>query len=62
MSYRVGRRSGSDPALRWLWCSLAEVPIGLLAWKRPYAAGGAAIIRKRKKEMLFVDLLTITKL
>ena len=42
MSYGVGCRHGSDPALPWLWHRpVATAPIGPLAWKLPYAAGEA---------------------
>ena len=45
----VGHRCGSNPALLWLWHSLAAVaPIRPLAWKLPYAAG-AALKGKNKK-------------
>ena len=39
MSFGVGRRSGSDPALLRLWCRPAVVValIGPLAWEPPYA-------------------------
>ena len=34
MSCGVGQRCGSDPALLWLWCSLAAIaPIQLLHWE-----------------------------
>ena len=50
MSCGVGRRSGSDPVLLWLWCSLAATAlIGPLAWKLPYA-GGAALQREKEKK------------
>ena len=51
----VGSSSGltqwvKDLALLWLWYRLvAAAPIGLLAWKLPYATG-AAIKRKKKKK------------
>ena len=42
MSCGLGHRHSSDPALLWLWCSLAAVaPIRPLAWEPPYAAGVA---------------------
>ena len=51
MSRGVGRRRSSDPALLWLWCRpMATAPIHLLAWQRPYAAGVALKIQKKKKE------------
>ena len=47
MSYGVGRRHGSDPALLWLQHRLvATVPILPLAWEAPYA-GGVALKRKK---------------
>ena len=42
MSWGVCCRCGSDPALLWLWCRPAAVPLILpLAWKPPYAVGVA---------------------
>ena len=39
MSCRAGRRCGLDPALLWLWCSLAAIAlIGPWAWEPPYAS------------------------
>ena len=36
----MGRRSGSDPELLWLWGRLAATaPVGPLAWEPPYASG-----------------------
>ena len=50
MSYGVGRRQGSDPALLWLWCRLAPTaPIRPLAWEPPYAVGEALKRPKKKK-------------
>ena len=50
MSYGVGCRYGSDPALLWLWRRLvATVPIGPLAWEPPYAEGAA--LKKKKKKL-----------
>ena len=50
MSYGVGYRGDSTPALLWLWCRLAAVaPIQPLAWELPCAAG-AAFKKKKKKE------------
>ena len=44
----VGRRSGSDLALLWLWHRLvATAPILPLAWEPPCASGVA--LKKRKK-------------
>ena len=49
MSYGVGRRRGSDPALLWLWCRLAAAaPIRPRAWEPPYATGAA--LEKGEKE------------
>ena len=51
MSCGVGRSSGSDPALLWLWCRLAAIaPIWPLAWEPPYAVGVALISQKKKKK------------
>ena len=48
MSWCVGRRHGSDPALLWLWCRLAAVAlIRPRAWEPPYAEGVAL---KRQKD------------
>jgi len=53
MSCGVGRRSGSDPALLWLWRRLAATaPIGPLAWEPPYAAGAAQEMAKRPKKII----------
>ena len=44
MSYGVGGRHGSDPALLWLWCTLAAVAlIRPPAWELPYVVGAALI-------------------
>ena len=49
VSYGVGRRQGSDPALLWPWCRPeATAVVRLLAWDPPYAAG-AALKRQKKK-------------
>ena len=54
MSYDVGHRRSSDPALLWLWCVLAGAArIGPLAWEPPYATGA---VLKRKKKFLFLAL------
>ena len=51
MSYGVGCRCGSDPALLWLWCRPgATAPIGPLAWEPPYAAGVAQEMAKRQNK------------
>ena len=48
MSCGVGCRSGSDPALLWLWRRpVATVPIQPLAWESPYATGTALKIHKQ---------------
>ena len=48
MSFGIGRRRSSDPALLWLWCRMAAVAlIQLLAWEPPYAEGAA--LKKTKK-------------
>ena len=42
MSYGVGRRRSSDPALLWLWCRPAATAlIPPLAWETLYATGVA---------------------
>ena len=42
MSCDVGRRSGWDAALLWLWCRpAAAAQIGPLAWELPYAVRAA---------------------
>ena len=42
VSCSVRHRSGLDPVLLWLWCSLAAVAlIRPLAWELPYAVGAA---------------------
>ena len=49
MTYGVGRRRGSDPALLWLWHRpAAATPIGPLAWEPPYAVSVA--LEKRQKD------------
>ena len=51
VSYGVGRRCSSDPALLWLWCRLvATAPIRPLAWESPCATGAALEKAKRKKK------------
>ena len=55
MSYGVGHRHGSDPALLWLWRGPAAVaPIGPLAWELLYAMG-AALKNKNKKLKLKIN-------
>ena len=54
MSCGVGRRSGLDPALLWLWRTLAATaPIQPLAWGPPYAVGAALEMAKRQKIKIF---------
>ena len=51
MSWGVGHRHGSDPALLWLWCRLAAVAlIRPLAWEPPYAVGMALKRQEKKKK------------
>ena len=51
MSCGVGRRSGLDPALLWLWRRPAAVAlIEPLAWEPPYAVDAA--LEKTKKKNL----------
>ena len=46
---RCRSQSGSDPALLWLWCTLAAAAlIQPLAWEPPYATGVA--LKRQKKE------------
>ena len=47
MSYEVGPRCRSDPALLWRNQAVTALP---LAWELPYAAGAALKKKKRKKE------------
>ena len=50
MSYGVGHKCGSDPALLWLWRRpAATVPVRPLAWEPPYALGTALEKTKNKK-------------
>ena len=50
VSYGVGHRHDSDPALLWLWHKpVAPAPIGTLAREPPYAVG-VALKRQKKKE------------
>ena len=47
----VGRRSGSDPKLLWLWRRLAATAlIRPLAWEPPYAMGAAQEKAKRQNK------------
>ena len=51
MSYSVGCRRGSDPALLWLWCRpAATAPIRPLAWEPLYAVRAALEKAKRQKK------------
>ena len=51
MSYGIGCRRSSDPALLWLWCRpAATAPIRSLAWEPPYVVG-AALKRQKKKSL-----------
>ena len=50
MSWDVGHRGSSDPALLWLWHRLAAAaPIRPLSWEPPCAAGAALNRQKDKK-------------
>ena len=52
MSYGVGHRRSSDPALLWLWLRLAAVaPIEPLAWEPSYATGADLKRPKKKKDL-----------
>jgi len=54
MSYGVDYRRGSDPALLWLWCRLADAaPIQPLAWKLPYAMDMGLKGKKKKSPFYF---------
>ena len=48
MSYGIGCRRSSDPALLWLWCRPAAVA-QWVGWESPYAMG-AALKKKNKKK------------
>jgi len=53
VSCGAGHRCGSDPAWLWLWLWLwpaATALMGPLAWKPPYAMGGALKRPKKKKK------------
>ena len=51
MSYGVGRRHNSDPALLWLrYRPAATAPIRSLAWELPYTMGWAIKRQKKKKK------------
>ena len=48
---QYSHRHDSDPALLWLWCSLAAVaPIRPLDWELPYAAHATLKSKKKNKE------------
>ena len=50
MSWGIGCRRGSDPALLWLWRrSVATALIRPLAWEPPYAADVALKNKQTKK-------------
>ena len=50
VSCGVDHRHSSDPALLWLWCTLAATaPIQPLAWEPPHATGAAQEMAKRQK-------------
>ena len=50
VSCGVGHKCGSDPMLLWLWHGpAATAPIRPLAREPPYALGGVALKRKKKK-------------
>ena len=51
MSYDVGHRCSSDPALPWLWHrKVATAPIRPLAWELPCAEEAALEKAKRQKK------------
>ena len=53
MSYGVGHRHGSDPALLWLWCRPAAIAlIRPLTWELPYATGAALENTKNKIKII----------
>ena len=51
MSYGVGCRHGSDPALLWLWHRPEVTAPILTAWELPPYAVGAALKRPKKDEV-----------
>ena len=60
VSCGVGRRSGYDPSLLWLWRMLvATALIRPLAWDPPYAAGVALEKAPPQKMCVFVCLLCL---
>ena len=65
MSCGVDRRRGLDPALLWLWHTLAAVAlIGPLVWDLPHAEGAApkSESKKKKKDWKRLRNLTLLKL
>ena len=51
MSFGVGHRHGSDPALLQLWYRPAAIaPLRPLAWKPPYAKGRTLKSKKEKEK------------
>ena len=51
MSFGVGRRCASDPALLWLWQRPAATAlIQPIAWELPYAVGVSPLCPPKKKE------------
>ena len=60
VSYGVGRRRSSDPALLWLWRRpAATAPIRPLAWEPPYAVGAA--LEKAKRQKIKIKMKKIIK-
>ena len=56
VTWGVGRRRGSDPALLWLWCRPAAIaPIRPRARGPPYAVGAALKKKKKKKNPVSKD-------
>ena len=60
MSCGVGHRRGSDPMLLWHQ-PVATAPIGLLAWKPPYAMGAALEKTKKKKKSIVFKYVSYNK-
>ena len=62
MSYGVGRRCGSDPALLWLWHRPeATAPVGPRTWEPPYAMGVALFRQREKKKEENLKVWGLTK-
>ena len=58
MSYGVGHRRSSDPALLWLWCRLeATAPNEPLAWELPYAEGAA--LKRQKEDIMYMKAFSM---